>query len=141
MTVPSTVGPDRSTALATAELDACGADVRAACVDLIGSAIRIGHLLADAKALLPHGAWLPWLAANTPLSRQRAADWMRLASADPAQLAGATGITAALDAVAGSSRAQMYRRRTFRRSRTRPLRGRTRCSGGRGSPLTKATAR
>jgi hypothetical protein len=55
----ATAVPDRSTALATAELDAIAADVRAACVDLIGNAIRIGHLLAGAKVLLPHGAWLP----------------------------------------------------------------------------------
>jgi hypothetical protein len=95
--------PDSSTDLVA--LDAIGNDIRAAAADLVGNAIRIGHLLAEAKAMLPHGEWLPWLEREVPfLTRQRAADWMRLAAADPTLLEGATGITAAIEAVAGPER-------------------------------------
>jgi DUF3102 family protein len=43
-----------------------------------GNAARIGKLLAEAKELLPHGEFLPWLEANTPYSRQRCHEFMKL---------------------------------------------------------------
>jgi hypothetical protein len=34
---------------------------------------------AQAKSRVPHGAWLPWVEANCPLSERQAQDYMRLA--------------------------------------------------------------
>jgi hypothetical protein len=43
-------------------------------------AIRAGEGLIEAKARLPHGAWLPWLAENVPgFSARSATNYMRLA--------------------------------------------------------------
>jgi hypothetical protein len=38
----------------------------AAATSAIEHAIDAGRLLAEAKAQVEHGAWLPWLAANVP---------------------------------------------------------------------------
>jgi hypothetical protein len=38
----------------------------AATREVIRHAIEAGRRLAEAKALLPHGQWLPWLRANVP---------------------------------------------------------------------------
>lgn len=43
-------------------------------------AVRAGHLLKEAKAKLPHGGWLPWLAENFAATPQTATSYMRLAS-------------------------------------------------------------
>jgi hypothetical protein len=43
-------------------------------------AIRAGELLAEAKALLPHGGWLPWLEANFQGSVRSAQAYMRVAA-------------------------------------------------------------
>lgn len=43
-------------------------------------AIRAGALLAEAKAQVKHGQWLPWLHENFPASRQTAAAYMRVAA-------------------------------------------------------------
>jgi hypothetical protein len=42
-------------------------------------AIRAGELLAEAKALLPHGQWLPWLEAHFAGSERSAQAYMRVA--------------------------------------------------------------
>lgn len=42
-----------------------------------------GELLKRAKALVPHGQWLPWLAAKVCLSPRQAQKYMRLASECP----------------------------------------------------------
>lgn len=76
--------------------DAAIGSVRTALV----SAQACGEKLIEAKALLPHGAWLPWLEANTRLSRKTAAQWMRLAKATPRQIEGAGGVEAATVALA-----------------------------------------
>ena len=45
----------------------------------IEEAIEGGRLLAEAKALIPHGQWLPWLNANTKVDGRTAQRWMRFA--------------------------------------------------------------
>lgn len=42
-------------------------------------AIECGRLLTEAKALVGHGNWLPWLQANTIVSERTASRWMRFA--------------------------------------------------------------
>jgi N6-adenosine-specific RNA methylase IME4 len=44
----------------------------------IEKAIRVGELLAEAKAQLQHGKWLPWLEANVEFNRQTAANYLRI---------------------------------------------------------------
>jgi len=44
-------------------------------------AVRCGELLAEAKAQVRHGAWLPWLAENFLASVRTAQGYMRLAAA------------------------------------------------------------
>ena len=41
---------------------------------------RAGDLLAEAKEQVPHGEWLPWLAANCAVSERQAQNYMRIAS-------------------------------------------------------------
>ncbi len=43
------------------------------------SAIEAGKLLADAKGLVPHGEWLPWLTNNCSCGERTAQGYMRLA--------------------------------------------------------------
>jgi Protein of unknown function (DUF3102) len=43
------------------------------------TAIQAGSKLIEAKALLPHGEWLPWLRDHVGISDRRASDYMRLA--------------------------------------------------------------
>jgi hypothetical protein len=45
----------------------------------IDHALRVGQLLLDAKARVPHGEWLTWLAANTSVSDRTARGYMQLA--------------------------------------------------------------
>jgi hypothetical protein len=47
----------------------------------IEHAIECGRLLLEAKALIPHGEWLPWLEANTMVSARQSQRYMRLTSA------------------------------------------------------------
>jgi hypothetical protein len=42
-------------------------------------AIECGRLLIEAKAALPHGAWLPWLEANVSFGARQAQKYIRLA--------------------------------------------------------------
>jgi hypothetical protein len=42
-------------------------------------AAECGRRLIEAKALLPHGAWLPWLEANTEVVARQSQKYMRLA--------------------------------------------------------------
>jgi len=67
----------------------------------IASARACGEKLAEAKALLPHGEWLPWVTANFDGSERTAQKWMQIAAtADTLPLDVGAGITAALDAIA-----------------------------------------
>jgi Protein of unknown function (DUF3102) len=42
-------------------------------------ALQVGQLLSQAKAQLPHGAWIAWLEAHTVVPRRTASARMRLA--------------------------------------------------------------
>ena len=42
-------------------------------------AAQCGRLLLEAKGLLPHGEWLPWLRANTKVVARQSQKYMRLA--------------------------------------------------------------
>jgi hypothetical protein len=50
-------------------------------------AIECGRLLTEAKTLVAHGQWLPWLQANTIVSERTAQRWMRFAENAEALLA------------------------------------------------------
>ena len=55
----------------------------------VDHARRAGALLIDAKAQLPHGSWLPWLAEHCPTISERTAQvYMQLAKANPQRVAG-----------------------------------------------------
>jgi hypothetical protein len=70
--------PQRTTAIIAEEIrrevDAVEADFQSA----VQHAIRAGELLTEAKKLVRHGQWLPWLAANFEFTRQTAAAYMRI---------------------------------------------------------------
>lgn len=59
-------------------------------------AVRCGELLAEAKAQVRHGGWLPWLAENFPASARTAQGYMRLAAQPNAQALAHWGIEGAL---------------------------------------------
>lgn len=60
-------------------------------------AVRCGELLTEAKAGVPHGEWLPWLAENFPASEDTAQAYMRLAAnAERVRYLEVTSIRAAL---------------------------------------------
>ena len=59
-------------------------------------AVRCGELLAEAKAQVRHGAWLPWLAENFPASVRTAQGYMRLAAQPDTQALAHLGIEGAL---------------------------------------------
>lgn len=44
----------------------------------LNKAVRVGELLAEQKAKLKHGQWLPWIAENLPFDRATAANYMRV---------------------------------------------------------------
>jgi hypothetical protein len=48
--------------------------------EALAHARRAGQLLAEAKAQLPHGDWLPWLEANCEVSERSAQAYMRIAN-------------------------------------------------------------
>lgn len=80
---PSTVvSIDLSAAINVAFEEAHGiaADATERAKQAIAKAIECGGLLLRQKASLPHGAWLPWLAAHCPqISARTARRYMRLA--------------------------------------------------------------
>ena len=64
-------------------------------------AARCGQLLTEAKALVGHGEWLPWLAANVPeIAPRTAQKWMQLGAADLTTIEYTNGIDRALAAIA-----------------------------------------
>jgi hypothetical protein len=44
----------------------------------VAHGIAVGELLLEAKAKVPHGQWLPWLAENCAMSERTARNYMRL---------------------------------------------------------------
>lgn len=70
-------------------------------------AIAVGERLNEAKAILGHGKWLPWLAENCDFSERMARNYMRLAKhKDEVKSKSATvadlTVRAALDSLAAS---------------------------------------
>jgi Protein of unknown function (DUF3102) len=62
----------------------------------VAEAIMAGEKLIEAKSLVRHGEWLPWLEQHFEFTRQTAAAYMRLAKADREQMEAAPSISAAL---------------------------------------------
>jgi hypothetical protein len=62
-----------------ARIKAGHASVDSALKESVAHAIKAGELLVEAKALLRHGQWLPWLTANCSLSERSAQLYMRIA--------------------------------------------------------------
>ena len=66
----------------------------------VDHAIRAGVLLLEAKALVGHGNWLDWLAANFPASVRTAQHYMKLAeNPEDAQRVAHLGVGKALRAL------------------------------------------
>jgi hypothetical protein len=61
--------------------------VEAAHEQALGHCRRCGELLIQAKKLLTHGQWLPWIRANLKIKKSRVEQYMQLAEAK-AQRAG-----------------------------------------------------
>lgn len=91
-----------------ADIRLAAAASRRAAADAIAAAIQAGAKLIEAKALLPHGEWLPWLRDHAAISERSARDYMRLArSGLDIGSAADLSIRAALEAVAESDDATM----------------------------------
>jgi hypothetical protein len=60
-------------------IEAAHRATEAAVNSALASAIAAGEMLAEAKAQLPHGEWLPWLEQNTSVPARTASLYMRLA--------------------------------------------------------------
>jgi hypothetical protein len=80
MTPETIVAPTLAAEITAAHLAAIGAARTA-----IEHARRCGELLTQAKAAVPHGQWLPWLAEHCPdIGARQAQKYMRLAGGWPA---------------------------------------------------------
>ena len=69
--------------------------------------VKVGTLLLEAKAVLPHGQWLPWLRANVVFSERTAQSYMRIAHKSPPEIrngAADLSLRKALQNVAGPRR-------------------------------------
>ena len=62
-----------------AEIRRAHADVQEAAKTAAEHAITAGHALIEAKALLKHGEWLPWLRENCALAELTAQLYMKVA--------------------------------------------------------------
>jgi hypothetical protein len=78
-----------------AEISAAREGLNGAVKTAINQAIIIGQRLIEAKALLKHGEWLPWLNEHCFLSERQAQKYMRIARAKEA-LAAKAPLTADL---------------------------------------------
>ncbi|MGO9885407.1 MAG: DUF3102 domain-containing protein [Solirubrobacteraceae bacterium] len=97
-----------------AEVDAAEAGWQSA----VGHAITAGEKLTEAKQLVKHGEWLPWLEANFPLSERTARNYMRLAakSATVADLPSVRDALAMLAPPSQDERTAMSRDEAMRRT-------------------------
>lgn len=59
-------------------LDVVAAEIRTLTGNMLGTVIEIGRRMVEAKQLLPHGEFVPWLQSETGYSRQTANNFMRL---------------------------------------------------------------
>lgn len=55
------------------------AEIETALRNSLIRAVRAGELLAEAKSLVKHGEWLPWLAEHCTFSERTAQNYMRIA--------------------------------------------------------------
>ena len=100
MTALAVVEPDRLGQLA-AEIRDEVERAELAWTDVVRHAIRAGSLLIEAKSLLRHGEWLPWLRDNFPGSVRSASGYMKLA-ANEQLVANLPTLREALEALADS---------------------------------------
>lgn len=68
-------GAEKRAGSIAAEINAIKAQTRQV---MIGAALEIGRKLIEAKAVVPRGRWIAWLAENVDYSERRAQDLMRL---------------------------------------------------------------
>ena len=61
------------------QIDAAHVDVGTALLASVQRAAEAGHLLAQAKAQVPHGQWETWVAENTAVSPRTARGYMQVA--------------------------------------------------------------
>lgn len=59
-------------------LDTVAAEIRLFTASMLGNIIEIGRRMVEAKSLLPHGEFLPWLKEQTGYSSSTANNFMRL---------------------------------------------------------------
>ena len=76
------VAPSRLAALAV-EIEATHEAVQGAFRTTLERAAECGRLLIEAKALVGHGNWLPWLEQNTTVGARQSQKYMRLAKGWP----------------------------------------------------------
>lgn len=57
-------------------LDALAAEARLLTQSIVTGWLRLGGVLIDAKALVPHGKWGEWLAMNAPVGERTAQNMM-----------------------------------------------------------------
>jgi len=100
--VSTTIVTNRLPILA-GEIKTALAATRAAATVTLTSAILAGERLIEAKALVAHGQWLPWLEEHCELSVRSAQVYMRLAKNNTQPTAHLT-IDAALEALAAPAR-------------------------------------
>jgi hypothetical protein len=62
-----------------ADIKAAVADARRHASQSVAAAIRVGEYLIEAKRLVKHGEWLPWLTVHVDISDRMARHYMRLA--------------------------------------------------------------
>jgi hypothetical protein len=62
-----------------AEIRRAHADVQEAAKTAAEKAIQAGHALIEAKELVKHGEWLPWLRENCALAERTAQLYMKIA--------------------------------------------------------------
>ena len=71
-------GSNRLAVLA-AEIQEADGRFRRSAEQAAAAAVEAGHRLIEAKALLPHGGWLPWLRDHAAISERSARRYMQLA--------------------------------------------------------------
>ena len=76
------VAPNRLAALAVG-IEAAHEAVQGAFRTTLERAAECGRLLIEAKALVGHGGWLPWLEQNTTVGARQSQKYMRLAKGWP----------------------------------------------------------
>jgi Protein of unknown function (DUF3102) len=91
--------PSNRLPILAAEIRCAHADVQEAAKTAAERAIAAGHALIEAKSLLKHGEWLPWLRGHCALAERTAQLYMRIANSglESAMVAG-LGLQAAAKA-------------------------------------------